>query len=237
EALDLEPERRELARRGIACASRPESVKHEGRDPEQAASPGPGLVVVDQDHRRPAREPPLERRHERLPLGGDGAGTEEGADRGSGRLVGARERHARPERGRQTARARTEHGDTTLERSQQLESASRQRARHRCAMSVMNSSRVFWFVWKLPSIALVVTREFCFSTPRMRMQRRSASRTTPTPRGPSCSWMVVAICVVMRSWTWSRRANTSTKRASLLMPTMRSRGMYATCALPKKGMM
>src|SRR5262249_47014166 len=37
EALDLEPERRELARRGIACASRPESVKHEGRDPEQAA--------------------------------------------------------------------------------------------------------------------------------------------------------------------------------------------------------
>ena len=42
----------------------------------------------------------------------------------------------------------------------------------------MNSSRVFWLVWKLPSMALVVTLEFCFSTPRMRMQRCSASSTT-----------------------------------------------------------
>ena len=49
--------------------------------------------------------------------------------------------------------------------------------------------------------------------------------------------MVAAIWVVMRSCTWSRRAKTSTRRAILLMPTIRSRGMYATCAWPKNGRM
>src|SRR5262249_6649712 len=121
EAFDFQSERRELARRGIACTRRPEPAEHEGHDPEQAAGPGPGLVVVDEDHRRPSREPPPERRHERVPLRGGGTGTEEGKDRGGSRLVGTGERHARAERGRQTATVGTEHGDATLERSQQLE--------------------------------------------------------------------------------------------------------------------
>ena len=45
-----------------------------------------------------------------------------------------------------------------------------------------------------------------FFTPRIDMQRCSASMTTSTPRGRSTSAMASAICVVIRSWTWRRRA-------------------------------
>ena len=39
------------------------------------------------------------------------------------------------------------------------------------------------------------------------------------PRGCSASWMQRAICAVIFSCTWKRRAKASTTRASLLMPT------------------
>src|SRR5262245_33322680 len=224
EALHPQAERGQLARGGIARPARAESAQREGRDPQHAAPGRPRLVVVEQHHGGARGQPAAERSHERLALGGSGAGAEEGDDR-RGRNVGGGDRHVRAERSRQAVWTVTDHGQAAVERTQQLERAGRQRARHRRAISVMNSSRVFWFDWKLPSIALVVTREFCFSTPRMRMQRCSASSTTPTPAGSSCSWIVFAICVVMRSCTWRRRANTSTRRATLLMPTMRSRGM------------
>ena len=47
----------------------------------------------------------------------------------------------------------------------------------------MNSWRVSVLVRNTPSIADVVTKEFCFSTPRIRMHRCSASSTTATPSG------------------------------------------------------
>src|SRR5690606_1424306 len=50
-----------------------------------------------------------------------------------------------------------------------------------------NSSRVMGQSAKTPRIALVMVREFCFSTPRIIMQRWLASTTTPTPRGWSAS--------------------------------------------------
>ena len=92
-------------------------------------------------------------------------------------------------------------------------------------MSVMNSSRVAWWSRKTPNIALVATKEFCFSTPRMRMQRCSPSTTTATPSGLSTSMRSWAICFVMRSWTWRRREYTSTIRASFEMPTILPFGM------------
>ena len=54
-------------------------------------------------------------------------------------------------------------------------------------ISVMNSWRVSTLVRNTPSIAEVVTQEFCFSTPRIRMHRCSASSTTATPKGLSSS--------------------------------------------------
>jgi len=53
--------------------------------------------------------------------------------------------------------------------------------------SARNSSRVCLFSRKSPSMALVVVVEFCFSTPRMTMQRCRASMMTPTPAGSSFS--------------------------------------------------
>src|SRR3972149_7038718 len=75
-----------------------------------------------------------------------------------------------------------------------------------CRIRVMNSLRVSWRVRKAPSNVLVMIIEFCFSTPRIRMHRCSASMTTATPRGSSFSMMILAIWLVSRSWTWSRRA-------------------------------
>ena len=76
-----------------------------------------------------------------------------------------------------------------------------------------------------PSIALVTANEFCFSTPRIDMQRCVASQTTATPSGSIFSRIVSAIWLVIRSWICSRRANTSTSRGILLRPMTRLRGM------------
>ena len=46
---------------------------------------------------------------------------------------------------------------------------------------------------KMPRRALVTVREFCFSTPRIIMQKWAASITTPTPVGLSTSMMASAI--------------------------------------------
>lgn len=48
-------------------------------------------------------------------------------------------------------------------------------------MSLRNSLRVEASRRKLPSMAEVTMLEFCFSTPRIIMQRCWASMTTPTP--------------------------------------------------------
>ena len=88
----------------------------------------------------------------------------------------------------------------------------------------MNSARVSGRSRKAPSIAEVTAFEFCFSTPRISMQRWIASMTTATPRGWSASLSVFAICVVSRSCTWSPRAKSSTTRASFESPRIRSPG-------------
>src|ERR1051326_7713397 len=62
-----------------------------------------------------------------------------------------------------------------------------------------NSFRVFWLSLKAPNIELVTATEFCFSTPRMIMQRCCASITTATPRGWILALIVSAIWVVNRS--------------------------------------
>jgi hypothetical protein len=67
-------------------------------------------------------------------------------------------------------------------------------------------------------MAEVTATEFCFSTPRITMQRCLASITTATPCGLIFAMIVSAIWVVRRSCTWSRRANTSTRRGILLSP-------------------
>ena len=51
----------------------------------------------------------------------------------------------------------------------------------RAKMSDSASSRVVWLVLSVPRTADVVVREPGFLTPRMLMQRCSASRTTMTP--------------------------------------------------------
>ncbi len=59
--------------------------------------------------------------------------------------------------------------------------------------------------------------------------------TTATPRGCSTSFSVVAIWVVSRSCTCSRRAYMSTSRGIFDSPTIFLCGMYATWTLPMKG--
>src|SRR5438093_1510385 len=102
-------------------------------------------------------------------------------------------------------------------------------------ISSMNSARVSGRSRKAPSIADVTALEFCFSTPRMSMQRWIASMTTATPRGWSASFSVFAIWVVSRSCTCSRRLYISTSRGIFERPTIFLRGMYAMWALPKNG--
>ena len=48
-------------------------------------------------------------------------------------------------------------------------------------------------VWNDPSMELVTAVEFCFSTPRIDMQRCVPSQTTATPSGAIFSWIVSAI--------------------------------------------
>ena len=74
---------------------------------------------------------------------------------------------------------------------------------------------------KMPSIALVTAKEFCFCTPRIDMHRWVPSQTTATPRGSIFSQDRLGDLLVMRSWICSRRANTSTSRGILLRPMTR----------------
>src|SRR5262249_34312182 len=62
-----------------------------------------------------------------------------------------------------------------------------------CLISSRNSIRVRASSWKTPSIALVTATEFCFSTPRIDMQRCAASITTATPSGCTLALSVSAI--------------------------------------------
>jgi len=66
-------------------------------------------------------------------------------------------------------------------------------------MSVRNSVRVATERRKLPSTAEVVIIEFCFSTPRIIMQRCCASMTTPTPSAFTASSTAPATSSVSRS--------------------------------------
>ena len=66
---------------------------------------------------------------------------------------------------------------------------------------------------------LLTAMVFCFSTPRIIMQRCRALTTTPTPCALSFDFRVSAIWTVSRYWTCSRRAKVSTMRGILLRPT------------------
>src|SRR5262249_15218746 len=99
----------------------------------------------------------------------------------------------------------------------------------RCPVKLMASARVAGLSLNMPRTADVTVSEPGFFTPRMVMQRCSASMTTNTC-GVRMSTRASAISVVSRSCTWGRLANPSTIRASFDNPVMRpSRsGMYAT---------
>src|SRR5690606_6922649 len=73
-------------------------------------------------------------------------------------------------------------------------------------MKRRNSERVRASSRKPPSIfeVTMLTPRLC--TPRVVMHSWLASTTTPTPRGLSTSWMTAAICAVIFSCTWKRRA-------------------------------
>ena len=88
-------------------------------------------------------------------------------------------------------------------------------------MSVMASARVTGWVRKMPRTAEVTVIDLGFLAPRMDMHMCSASMTTMTPSGSRCSMIMSAICLVSRSWTWSRRDSPSTTRAILDRPTIR----------------
>ena len=70
---------------------------------------------------------------------------------------------------------------------------------------------------------MAVVRVPAFCTPRSDMPICSASTTT-NPLGWSCVCRHSAICIVIRSWICSSRANSSTTRASFDRPTIRSPG-------------
>src|SRR5579862_9575505 len=57
------------------------------------------------------------------------------------------------------------------------------RSFHCFRMSDRNSSRVSFCSRNAPSMVLVTVPEFCFSTPRIIMQKCCASTITPTPTG------------------------------------------------------
>ena len=68
-----------------------------------------------------------------------------------------------------------------------MQSRGCRRRQPRWRISSRNSCRVRASPWNTPSIALVVVTEFCFSTPRIAMQRCVASMTTATPSGRTLS--------------------------------------------------
>jgi hypothetical protein len=68
-------------------------------------------------------------------------------------------------------------------------------------MSDIASARVAALFWKMPRTALVTVSAPAFLTPRIDMQRCSASMTTITPAGSRFFTIVSAIWEVSRSWT------------------------------------
>ncbi len=74
---------------------------------------------------------------------------------------------------------------------------------------------------RLPRTALVTVLAPGLRTPRIDMHRCSASMTTMAPRGWRMRTSESATCVVSRSCTCGRLANTSTSRASFDSPVMR----------------
>ena len=101
------------------------------------------------------------------------------------------------------------------------------------ALSAQNKA-----AWKMPRTAEVTVSVPGLRTPRIDMQRCSASIITNAPRGASAWTIASAIWVVNRSCTCGRLAKPSTNRANFDKPVMRpsSPGMYATCARPWNGM-
>ena len=85
----------------------------------------------------------------------------------------------------------------------------------------MASFRVATLSRNCPRMADVVVVVPGVRTPRMDMQRCSASTTTKTPRGYRLRSCSSAIWAVSRSCTWSRRANDCTRRGSFDSPVMR----------------
>ena len=74
-------------------------------------------------------------------------------------------------------------------------------------------------------MADVTISEFCFSTPRIIMQRCRQRNTTPTPSALAASWIAYATCSVSRSWICRRRAKQSTMRAIFETPSTLPRAM------------
>ena len=102
------------------------------------------------------------------------------------------------------------------------------RASRRACASRRNSSRVFASSRNDPSSALVIVFEFCFSTPRIIMQRCMASITTPTPRG--AKHFVHCLRDLTRQAAPAPEVDARTLRrcrGSLERPSMRPDGMYA----------
>ena len=82
----------------------------------------------------------------------------------------------------------------------------------------MNSALVLSEFLNAPVMLDVIVVAPGFWTPRIVMHWCVASITTATPIGRIASSIAVAICLVRRSWTWSRREKVSAIRASLERP-------------------
>ena len=82
----------------------------------------------------------------------------------------------------------------------------------------MTSARVAGFSLNRPRTAEVTVSVPGLRTPRIDMQRCSASIITNAPRGASAATIASAICVVSRSCTCGRFANPSTSRANFDKP-------------------
>ena len=89
----------------------------------------------------------------------------------------------------------------------------------RALISDIASARVAGWCM-MPRTAEVIVRAPALRTPRMVMQRCSASITTITPRASRISTSASATWVVSRSCTCGRLAKTSTSRASLDRPVI-----------------
>ena len=81
-----------------------------------------------------------------------------------------------------------------------------------------SSARVLGLERKIPSMADVFITEFCFSTPRIIMQRCLASMMTATSSTSVAVFIARAISMVRSSWFCNRRAYISTILATLDRP-------------------